>query len=628
MTDTEPGRHRAPRPVDAPSPAPLGGERAHRTGPDGPGPEPAEDPTPTVVVDVVEAFGEDAAKAIGVLPPDRADEPDPAPAENDRASASRRTALATLLMATGTIFSRASGMIRSVLLVAALGGLLHADIFTIANTVPNMVYILVAGGIFNAVLVPQLVRAMTHDPDHGEAYLNRIVTLAALFLGGVTVLLVIGAPWLMQIFLGGDFHDPDMAAQRQSVVDFARFCLPQVFFYGMFVLVGQVLNARGSFGPMMWAPIANNVISIGVLVVYLLQFGGYTDDLATAPYTRSQVLLLGLGSTLGIVAQFLILLPYLRRAGVRYRPRFDFRNTGLGHTLRLGVWTVLFVVVNQIAYVVVNRLASAGAAEDGAGMTVYSNTFLVMMVPHAVVTVSLATAILPRLSKYVAEGNLPEVAWTVSSTLRSALVLIIPFACILPVVAADVTGVLWPNGSDGGSNVFTSALALFAPGLVLFTLHYLMLRGFYALEGTRTVFWIQCAVATTNIVAGVVLTSLVDPDHVAAALVVAYGLSYLVGSLVSYALLSRTLGGLHTRTNLSFLARMAAAGVVGAGCAWLLGQALGTADGLLPSLWHGALTGTVGLVLMVLFGLVFRVKELQLVVGKGTRAVRRRLARR
>ena len=136
-----------------------------------------------------------------------------------------------------------------------------------------MLYILLAGGVFNAVLVPQLVRAMKHDADGGEAYTNRIVTLAALFLGVVTVLLVVAAPWVMRLYLDDSFSCADLAAQRESVIDFARYCLPQVFFYGMFVLVGQILNSRGRFGPMMWAPIANNVIAVAVLVVYLLVFG-------------------------------------------------------------------------------------------------------------------------------------------------------------------------------------------------------------------------------------------------------------------------------------------------------------------------------------------------------------------
>ncbi len=375
------------------------------------------------------------------------------------------------VMAAGTIVSRLSGFVRSTLLAAALGLSLHADIFTIANTVPNMLYILLAGGVFNAVLVPQLVRAMKNDPDGGEAYTNRVVTLAALFLGLVTVLLIVAAPIVMSVYLDGSWGDASLAEQRQSVIDFARFCLPQVFFYGMFVLVGQILNSRGRFGPMMWAPIANNVISVAVLVIYLVAFGPARGDEATGAFDSGQELLLGLGATVGIAAQLLILVPYLKSAGFTYRPRFDFLHTGLGHTLRLGIWTVLFVIVNQIAYTVVIRLASGGTTggaggagsgvSDATGPTVYAAAFLIVMVPHSVITVSLTTAILPRLSQRASDGELDGLAHTLSSTLRTALTVVIPFAALLPIVAPDIANVVW--GHAAGRLTYDNTVPTLSP---------------------------------------------------------------------------------------------------------------------------------------------------------------------
>ena len=498
-------------------------------------------------------------------------------AEGRVGSGSQMILASSAVMAAGTVVSRLSGFVRSALLAAALGTQLHADVFTIANTVPNMLYILLAGGVFNAVLVPQLVRAMRNDADGGAGYTNRVITLAALFLAGVTAVLVVAAPWLMRLFLDGSFFTPELASQRESVIDFARFCLPQVFFYGMFVLVGQVLNSRGSFGPMMWAPIANNVISVGVLAVYLLVFSPASGAELLGGYTSSQELLLGLGSTVGIAAQLLILLPFLRRAGFAYRPRFDFRGTGLGHTLRLGVWTVAFVIVNQIAYTVVVRIASSGTADaaagagndPGAGYTVYSGAFLVMMVPHSIVTVSLATAMLPRLSSHAADGDLAGVARNVASTLRTTLALIIPVALLIPLVADDLSNLIWGYAAASATyQDFAIALTLFSPALVLFTSHYLMLRGFYALERTRTVFWVQCGIAVTNIALAVLLTRAVDPGDVAAALVVAYAGAYLVGSLASYLLLRHVLGGLETPRLVRFLVRLALAAGVATAVGW------------------------------------------------------------
>lgn len=495
-------------------------------------------------------------------------------------SESQKILSSSAVMAAGTVVSRLSGFVRAFLLTAALGNLLHADLFTIGNTIPNMLYILLAGGVFNAVLVPQLVRAMRHDEDGGEAYTNRIVTLAALFLAVVSVLLVAAAPWVMSLYLNSCYDSADLAAQRESVIAFARYCLPQVFFYGMFVLVGQILNSRGRFGPMMWAPIANNVISVAVLVVYLLVYGPVAEGEKYSAFTSGQELLLGIGSTVGIAVQLLILLPYLRAAGFRYRPRFDFRDTGLSHTLRLGTWTVLFVVVNQIAYTVVVRLASGGTGcggtgDAGTGYTVYSTTFLIVMVPHSVITVSLATAVLPRLAASAADGELQALARTLSGTLRSALAIIVPFACLMPLIAGDVANTVSFGAVRDNYDLFTLSLALFGPAIALFTVHYLMLRGFYALEQTRTVFWIQCAVAATNIVVAVVLVAHTDAEHTSPALVVAYAASYAVGSVVSYSVLRRELGGLQTPVLVRFGVRMAIAVGASTAVAWVALLVLG-----------------------------------------------------
>lgn len=530
----------------------------------------------------------------------------------------------TAVMAAGTIVSRTSGFVRSTLLMAALGLQLHADVFNIANTIPNMLYILLAGGVFNAVLVPQLVRSMRTDPDGGEAYTNRIVTLAILFLGTVTVLLVVVAPLLMQVLLDSRFSDPELAAQRESAIAFARLCLPQVFFYGMFVLLGQILNARGKFGPMMWAPIANNIISVAVLVIYLVAFGPAKD--VYGAFSEGQELLLGLGATFGIVAQLLVLFPYLRGVGYRFRPRFDFLHTGLAHTLRLGTWTVLFVIVNQIAYVVVVKLASSGTAalsDDGTGYTVYSGAFLLVMVPHAIITVSLATAILPGLSAKAAEHDLSGLARTLAETLRTALAVVIPFAMLLPFIATDLSNVVWGHGASAPKfDLFVPSLALFGPGLLFFTIHYLMLRGFYALERTRTVFWIQCAVGATNIVVAALLVQATTAEQTSPALVASYAAAYLVGSVISYAVLSRVLGGLQTATLVRFVVRILIAAAIStaaaAATAYLLHQVVSDPHWSVAAVWL-LLVATVDVVVFVVLARLMRLSEVTAVVDTVTR---------
>jgi len=557
----------------------------------------------------------------------------------DQDGSSRSVLGSSAVMAAGTVVSRLSGFLRSTLLAAALGTQLHADVFNIANTVPNMLYILLAGGVFNAVLVPQLVRAMKEHEDGGAAYTDRIITLAGIFLAGVTALLVIGAPWIMRLYLDGAFFTEPFTAQRESAIAFARLCLPQVFFYGMFVLLGQVLNARDRFGPMMWAPIANNVISVVVLGFYLLLFGPASGAELCGGYTAGQEWLLGLGSTLGIAVQLAVLLPYLRAAGVSFRPRFDFRGSGLGHTLRLGSWTVAFVIVNQIAYTVVVRLASSGTADaalacgesagsSGTGYTIYSGAFLLVMVPHSIATVSLATATLPRLSSFAADGDLAAVARQVASTTRTALALILPFAVLLPVVALPLSDIVWGYAAAADtSQDFAASMTVFAPGLVFFTVHYLMLRGFYALERTRTVFWVQCVIAAVNVAIAVLVISRVDAEDTAPGLAAAYAAAYGVGAMLSYLLLRTVLGGLETGRLAAFVVRvLVAAGLAGV-AAWgwrtLLESLWAADDGKVLSLTLLVSCAVVDVAVFLVVARLLRVQEISEVVGLVSSRLRR-----
>jgi putative peptidoglycan lipid II flippase len=287
---------------------------------------------------------------------------------------------------------------------------------------------------------------------------------------------------------------------------------------------------------------------------------------------------------------------------------------------------VLFVVVNQIAYFVVVRLASGGTAGsgEGTGYTVYSYTFLIVMVPHSVVTVSLATAILPRLSACASEGDLPELGRTLGLAMRSALAVVVPFALLLPLVALDLSHVIWGWGAGADSyDLFAPSLALFGGGLVFFTVHYLVLRGFYALEQTRTVFWVQCVIAATNIVAAVLLVGRADARQTAPALVLAYLVSYVVGSVLSFAVLRRGVGDLALPQLARFLARLllAAAGAAVAAFAVLvlLRDALGEDPTLVLAGLRAAVVGLTDVAVFLLLARVLRLTEVTDVLGTVTR---------
>ncbi|MGH3473176.1 MAG: murein biosynthesis integral membrane protein MurJ [Nocardioidaceae bacterium] len=532
------------------------------------------------------------------------------------------------VMAVGTVLSRLTGFVRAALLAAAIGlTTAHADIFNVPNTIPNSLYILVAGGIFNAVLVPQLVRAMKNDPDGGDAYANRIITLGALVLVGVTVVLLVLAPLVLRLYANGEyFTDPTLAAERQSLINFARWCMPQIFFYGMFVLFGQILNARGKFGPMMWTPIANNVVGIATIVAYLVLYSGQA---ATGGYTTRQEILLGLGSTVGIAVQTLLLLPYLRATGFSIRPRFDFKGTGLSHTARLGMWTIGFVIVNQIAYFVMTHRATSATvgSKNGAGYTVYSNAFLLTQVPHSVVTVSLATAMIPLVSRLAAEGRIRQLAVELSSTLRLMLSIMLPFAVALAVLGPAIATVLFSWGKAAGdTTTLGTTLVAFAPGLLLFSVHYVLLRGFYALEDTRTPFYIQCLIAAVNIVLAITLTIVVGPDLVAPMLALAYSASYLAGAVVAVFLLAHRLGGLDGHELVRFVVRVLLASITAAISTWVVillleGVGLNTSSKL-DALVLLVVGGGVGICVYVVLARLMHIREIAKIVGVVTARLR------
>ncbi|MEU8223394.1 murein biosynthesis integral membrane protein MurJ [Kribbella sp. NPDC048915] len=456
-----------------------------------------------------------------------------------------RTLRSAAVMAAGTVLSRLLGFIRIALLAAAIGTALRGDIFTAANTIPNSLYILLAGGVFNTVLVPQLVRAIKNHDDGGQDFTNRLLTFGFVVLAVVTVGCVLLAPAIAELYLPKELHDPSRVTEKANMVMFVRLCLPQIFFYGAFVLVGQVLNARRRFGPMMWAPIANNIVACASIVIFLLVYR-VGDNPPT--FSHGEELLLGLGHTLGIAVQLLVLLPYLRASGHRYRPKFGLRGTGLGHTARLGIWTVLFVAVNQVTLVVVTQLAIAGSASEDpgakAGLFAYSTAMLIILVPHGIVTVSLATAALPQMSALAADGDTAEVAQISARSIRQTLAIVVPAAAAMIAFAYPIVTIIAGYGS-GRNNLQLMAYTLMtlALGLVPFTVQYFQLRTFYAFEDTRTPFFLQCVIAATNIAAAVIgVRVLLDQAHLRFSGVVlgaAYSLAYLVAVLISRPVLRR-----------------------------------------------------------------------------------------
>jgi len=533
------------------------------------------------------------------------------------------------IMAVGTVASRVTGILRDVAAAAALGFYVVADAFSLGNSLPTIIYILVIGGALNAVFVPQLVRRMKDDADDGKAYADRLLTVTCIALLALSIAAVAAAPLIVDLYTP-DNYPP---AAFDLAVAFARLCLPQIFFYGLYTMLGQVLNARGHFGLPMFAPIANNVIAIATFGLFIAIAG--TSAAADGALTGHQVLLLGIGTTLGVAAQALILIPVLLGHGYAWRPRFDWRDAGLGKAGALALWTVGLVLVNQAAYVVITRLATqanvnaAAAGATAAGLTTYQKAHLVFMLPHSVITISIVTAVLPALSRLAHDGQLAQVGREVGATMRVVAALIIPIAAVLLVLGSAICVLLFGYGAATSqqASLMGQIVSVFMLGLLPFTLFYVILRGFYAVEDTRTPFLITVGFSLAWLALAIPLFRLVGPGGPqVAAIALAYGISYWLGCAAAWILLRRRLSGLDTRRTLLALLKMG-------GCAVVAVAMMAAAQSGLGRLgWLGSgvaglaalvvVVSVIGVAAYLITARVLRVEEVREAVGMARRRLR------
>ncbi|MFV0252918.1 MAG: murein biosynthesis integral membrane protein MurJ [Beutenbergiaceae bacterium] len=480
------------------------------------------------------------------MPGTTAPDADSTPADaqgRDSAPPRRRTALSTsaAVMAAGTLVSRVLGLLRNALLVAVLGLVAvgqagsMADAWSVANKLPNIVSMLLAGGILNAVLVPQVVRAMQRK-DGGAQYVNRLLTLAIAILAGITVVLTAAATLLINLYAAQ--FTPEWKA---VAVALAYWCIPQLFFYGLYTLLGQVLNARQVFGPYMWAPALNNVVAISGLVAFLVIFGGITTEGAPAiAWTPDKIALLGGSATLGVAAQALILIVPLHRSGFRYRPVWGFRGHGLGKASTVASWAFAALAVGQLGYLAVSNLAAAASSSDVAGQAVagnfaYDYAFLIFMLPQSLVTVSLVTALFTRLAANASSGAAQKVRDDLSFGVRTLSLFTVfatgAFAVLaIPLVQVVVLG----NAGFAAYQAVGTVLVAMSMGLMAIAIWTMVQRVFYAYEDTRTLFRIQLPMAAILAIGCGLSWWLLEPQWWVAGAGAATTISNSFGAIIGY----------------------------------------------------------------------------------------------
>lgn len=401
-------------------------------------------------------------------------------------------------MALGTIVSRILGFLKAILLAMMIGVTTNAaDAFGVANQLPNNVYAIIVGGVLNAVLVPQLVKSHKLDADGGTGYINRLLTLAITVFSVITVAAVVAAPLLVQLYTHNWTQN-----QLALATAFAYWCIPQIFFYGLYSMLGEVLNSRSAFGPFMWAPVLNNVVQIAGMGLYVLLFGlDPTGAIAIDSWSVSQIALLAGSATLGVAAQALILFWSWKRIGLKFELNFNLRGVGLRPAVKAATWTLAMVLITQAAGLVQSAVASIPAANRDAinhglgyaSIAAAAIAWLIFMLPHSVFTVSIATAYFTKLTSHAHDNAMTEFKAELLAGLRVIAMVSLLATSTLTVLAYPVSRVF--VGEYEGLVALGNVVIALMIGLLPFSLNFFMQKAFYALEDTKTPFYTTLAQA-------------------------------------------------------------------------------------------------------------------------------------
>lgn len=516
-------------------------------------------------------------------------------------------------MALGTLLSRITGLIRGLLTVALLGTALLGDTYNVGNTAPNIIYNLLIGGALTAVFVPQIVRSF-RDDDGGSGFVSRLITLIGTLILSVTILAMLFAPSLVSLYA------PTFDGRaREITIAFTIYCLPQILFYGLFGVLGQVTNAKEKFGPMMWSPIANNLVVIAIFAYFL----SVTDDLSIGNISDQQVLILGLGTTLGIAIQALILIPYIRSSGLKLSPRFDWRNSGLGKSLRLGSWTLLSVLISQLGFLVTVNLATRSGlsainsgVDYGVGYTPYANAYLIVMLPHSIATISVVTAILPRLSKLVLDDKKAELRSEIRHALRLVAIIAVPAAFTFFAFGTLIGKSLFFGIDEKSAEYLGRVLAAFAFGAIPLSMNLVGIRALNAFENTKYQFFSTLVTNLVAVIGSFIFFYLWKPEEVVVGLAIAFAISYWFGLFVTDALLARFTGKLLLSAELGFYLKVGLTAAGSVAIVSLASRALGHTGNFIELIL--VLTSTT--VIYLLLARLWRIEE----VSETLRVVLRR----
>ncbi|ROZ64236.1 virulence factor MviN [Kocuria soli] len=494
----------------------------------------------------------------------------------------RSGAVSSAIMASGTLVSRILGFVKLMLIAVAIGSTTDpSNIFNAANNLPNLLYVLIAAGVFNSVLVPQVIKASKNSDDDGADYISRLTTLAVLAMALITVVIVLLTVPIMTVMTPGWGE-----AQRSLAITFASFTLPQIFFYGVYTVMGQVLNAKGAFGWFMWAPALNNVIAILGLLVFIQQFGTYAEaQHGVDTWTNGQTFWLATMSTVGVASQAVVLIWPLRRLGLDIRPKFGWRGIGLSQAAKLSGWTLVTGVVANLAFLALARTANipngytqqyldADPPQMIAGNFALDTATMLYALPHGVIGLSIATVLFNTMAAAAADSNTAGVNAALSKALRySGIANVFFMACLI--AYAGPLGMLFSGGIPESGAVIGQVVVVIAIGAPFLTCAFLFGRVFYAQEDARTPFAVQLFISVLTVAAAFAIQHWVAPNHMIFAIAACYAGQNILSTVIYHFLAVRRIGdyglGEVLDTHVRSLGAAVVAAGLGTGVLWLMG---------------------------------------------------------
>lgn len=540
----------------------------------------------------------------------------------------------TMVMASGTLVSRVLGMVRNMLLAATIGitGSVAADAYAVANKLPNVMFAVLAAGVLNSALVPQIVRAFQASRTRT---VHRILTLGGVGILAVTALLTATAGLWVRVYSDGWSSE-----QTALATAFALWCIPQLLFYGLYTLFGQVLNAREQFGWFMWAPVANNLVAIAGLAAFVVIFGPYAVDehasvgVIVDQWTTGKILLIAAVATLGIAVQALVLIPPMIRGGYRWRWTWRGPKGELSTAAKVASWALGAVLVEQVAVAFITRIATAAQAAAPtdpavAGVAAYDYALGIFLVPHSLVSISLMTVLFTQMSRHAGVGDVKRLRGVMSEGVRMVGVFTIIASVAMAVTAPHLVRVLAPTVSGESVDAVAWVLRFMCVGLVPLGASVMIKQAYFALEDGRTVFLIHIPMALAWLAVAYGVQAVADPQWWVRGIALGLAATNTVAVVLRLWGLRRRLSGVDGRRILVTHAKA----LLAAGAATAVGVVL---MAVAPHTWaqegaravavSGLLTVGVSGAMIVVYGItarVLRVDEVNAVVSAVTRRVRR-----